>query len=154
MKRSDILDTAKRLVCTDRNATHGEPESNLGTIAAYWSAHLDRPISAADVAVMMNLAKCARIKTSPAHPDHWIDGAGYMALGGELSHSAAQRAQGGADRHRPAPPSPMQPVDVLAVTGTLTSAQRRDLLSHAKRSSKETWRDILQGRHKGGNARV
>lgn len=85
MKRAQLLDTAKELVTRDRNATHGEPEDTFGLIAAYWSAHLDRPITSADVAIMMNLMKCARLKANPSNSDNWLDGIGYLACGGELA---------------------------------------------------------------------
>ena len=85
MTRSEILAAAAIAVTQDRNATHGEPEDSFGLIAAYWTAHLDQYISRADVAVMMNLLKLARIKTSPEHADHWIDIAGYAACGGEVA---------------------------------------------------------------------
>ena len=85
MTRAEILAAAAHAVTQDRNATHGEPEDSFGLIAAYWSAHLDQVISRADVAVMMNLLKLARIKTSPEHADHWIDIAGYAACGGEVA---------------------------------------------------------------------
>jgi hypothetical protein len=85
MKRSEILDTAKQYVNVDRAAQHGDAERNFGTIAAFWSAHLDHPITAADVAVMMTLMKLARIKANPAHLDSWVDGCGYLACGGEIA---------------------------------------------------------------------
>ena len=86
MNRSDILSAAYQCVTVDRDATHGRAETNFGRIAAYWSAHLDTPISAVDVAVMMmNLLKCARIKSNAVNDDNWIDAAGYMAIGGELA---------------------------------------------------------------------
>lgn len=88
MNRADILDTAKDYVTRDRAATHGGAERNFGLIAAYWSAHLDHPVSATDVAVMMTLLKLARIGSNPAHQDNWIDGAGYLACGGELAGAA------------------------------------------------------------------
>ena len=90
MNRSEILDTAKQAVTVDRAATHGDAERNFGLIAAYWSAHLDVPVSALDVAVMMALLKMARIKSSPEHSDHWTDVAGYAACGGEIA--TAQRS--------------------------------------------------------------
>jgi len=85
VKRAQLLDTAKELVTRDRNATHGEPEDTFGLIAAYWSAHLDRAITSADVAIMMNLMKCARLKANPSNPGNWLDGIGYLACGGELA---------------------------------------------------------------------
>ena len=89
MNRSQILDTAKQCVTVDRAATHGDAASNFGLISSYWSTHLNVAINAADVAVMMTLMKCARIKANPAHVDSWVDGAGYLACGGEIATEAA-----------------------------------------------------------------
>jgi len=85
MKRSDILDTAKQYVNVDRAVAHGDAERNFSMIATFWSAHLDHPVTAADVAVMMTLMKLARIKANPAHLDSWVDGCGYLACGGEIA---------------------------------------------------------------------
>jgi ABC-type sulfate transport system substrate-binding protein len=85
VNRADILDTAKEIITKDRAATHGDAERNFGLIAAYWSAHLNRNISPHDVAVMMTLLKLARAKSNPKHVDNWIDGCGYLALGGEAA---------------------------------------------------------------------
>ena len=85
VNRADILDTAKEYVTKDRAATHGDAERNFGLIAAYWSAHLNVSISPHDVAVMMTLLKLARAKSNPKHTDNWIDGCGYLALGGEAA---------------------------------------------------------------------
>ena len=84
MKRKDILDTAKGYVTKDRASDHGDMENNFRTIAMYWSVHLGVPVSATDVSVMMTLLKVARIKSNPKHIDNWVDGAGYLACGGEL----------------------------------------------------------------------
>ena len=89
MNRTDILDTAKDYVTKDRAATHGDAERNFGLIAAYWSAHLNKNISPHDVAVMMTLLKLARAKSNPKHADSWIDGCGYLALGGEAAMEEA-----------------------------------------------------------------
>ena len=83
--RSEILDTAKEYVTKDRAATHGDMESNLTTISELWSVYLNTNIKPHDVGVMMNLLKCARIKSNPRNPDNWQDAAGYMACGGELA---------------------------------------------------------------------
>lgn len=85
MNRADILAAATSCVTRDRNRSYGEPENGFALIAAYWSAHLDHPVTAADVAVMMTLLKLARIKANPACVDSWVDGAGYLACGGELA---------------------------------------------------------------------
>ena len=89
MNRSEILDTAKEYVTKDRADTHGDAESNFGLIGAYWSAHLNRNISAHDVAVMMTLMKLARMKSNPAHVDSAVDAAGYSALAGEIGTGEA-----------------------------------------------------------------
>ena len=89
MNRSEILDTAKEYITKDRADTHGDAESNFGLIAAYWSAHLNRNISAHDVAVMMTLMKLARMKSNPAHVDSAVDAAGYSALAGEIGTGEA-----------------------------------------------------------------
>lgn len=85
MNRVEILAAAETCITVDRAATHGDAERNFGTIAAYWSEHLDHPITAADVAVMMALMKCARIKSNPSHTDSWVDGIGYLACGAEIA---------------------------------------------------------------------
>ena len=85
MNRSEILDTAKQYVTKDRAATHGDAERNFGLIAAYWSAHLDHPITATDVALMMTLFKLARAKGNIGNAENWIDGCGYLACGGEIA---------------------------------------------------------------------
>ena len=89
MDRSAILAAATSCVTRDRNRSYGEPENGFALISAYWSAHLDHPVTAADVAVMMTLLKLARIKANPAHADSWVDGAGYLACGGEIATEGA-----------------------------------------------------------------
>lgn len=88
-KREEILREAIQCVTKDRNATHGDPEDNFGTIAGLWNVFLDErtagDLTAVDVATMMILMKVSRILTSPEHQDHWVDIAGYAACGGEIS---------------------------------------------------------------------
>lgn len=85
MNRADILDTANNYVNHDRAADHGDAEAGFTLVATYWSAHLGFSLSAVDVSAMMALLKVARIKANPRHADNWIDGAGYLALGGEIA---------------------------------------------------------------------
>lgn len=85
MTRSEILDTAKLYVTKDRASTHGDVENSFNVIAQYWSLHLGTNVKPSDVAVMMNLLKCARIKNNPSNPDNWIDMAGYASCGGEIA---------------------------------------------------------------------
>ena len=83
--RAEILDAAKEIICNDRNAQYGEPEDNFAEIAKLWSDYLDEDISAQDVAMMMTLFKIARIKTGGVKMDNYVDAAGYIACGGEIS---------------------------------------------------------------------
>ena len=84
MTRADILAEASRIVTTDRNNQYGEPEELFDQIAAYWAFHLGHPVTAYDVAVMMGLMKCARMRANPAHRDSAVDACGYLAIAGEL----------------------------------------------------------------------
>lgn len=84
MKRKEILDTARDLICLDRNEQYGEPEECFQEIANLWSAYLQSPIKPADVAMMLALMKVGRTKTGKFSVDNYIDAAGYIALSGEL----------------------------------------------------------------------
>ena len=89
MTRTEILDEAARLITGSRQDVYGDARAMHGRIAAYWSAHLDHPVSAADVAVMMGLLKLARAKASPTHMDSYVDAASYAALAGEMATEGA-----------------------------------------------------------------
>ena len=84
MKRADILDTAKAYVTGDREEQHGNLGDNFVRISQMWGAYLNVNISAHDVGAMMALLKIARIKHNPTSADNWVDGAGYLACGGEM----------------------------------------------------------------------
>ena len=45
MSREDVLAKAKMCVCGDREQDYGSPESNIGSIATFWSVYLGIPIS-------------------------------------------------------------------------------------------------------------
>lgn len=94
MTREEILDTAKKCVCGDREQDYGSPERNFETIAAFWETYLrancvelgaDVTILPTDVAAMMGLLKIARIASGNGKMDSWVDLAGYAACGGELT---------------------------------------------------------------------
>ena len=84
-RRGDILDTAKGYVTKDRASDHGNMEDNFQMIANLWATYLNVDVAAHDVGAMMALLKVARIRSNPKHPDNWVDGAGYMACGGEIA---------------------------------------------------------------------
>lgn len=89
MLRGDVLDTAKGLITGNREEQYGSPQANFQRIADMWNAYLPEhvTIGAADVAVMMTLVKIARLSNTLGHADSFIDAAGYMALGAELSEA-------------------------------------------------------------------
>ena len=92
--RAEILDSAKKCVCEDRNGQYGEPEDSFKNITAYWEVYLrhncvsqgaDVCITPADVAMMMALFKIARIETAEKPSlDSYVDAAGYIACGGGI----------------------------------------------------------------------
>lgn len=95
--RSEILDTAKKCVCGDREQDYGSPEKSFDAIASMWTSYLYaaglmengdptvwKRITPKDVAAMMVLFKMARIATGRFKEDSWIDAAGYAACGGEV----------------------------------------------------------------------
>lgn len=84
MTRSEILDTAKKMVCGDREEDYGTPENNFQNIADLWKAYKGVEFSALDVAMMMALLKIARIKAG-TKVDSFVDLAGYAACGGEIA---------------------------------------------------------------------
>lgn len=85
MKREEILDEAKRLVCGDREETHGSPAENFARIAKLWSAYKGVEFTPEDVAAMSILTKVSRLASNPRHLDSWVDVAGYSANGGEVA---------------------------------------------------------------------
>jgi hypothetical protein len=85
MKTSQILQTAEKLVSTDRSKTHGDKKVNHQNIASLWSAYLDFNISPKDVAILMVLLKLARTKAGQHNIDDYVDACGYSAIAGELN---------------------------------------------------------------------
>lgn len=88
MTREEVLETAKKCVCGDREQDYGSPERSFDVIARLWNAYLEDRMSvmldAKDVALMMVLFKIARIMTGHGKADNWVDGCGYLACGGEI----------------------------------------------------------------------
>ena len=92
--RAEILDSAKKCVCEDRNGQYGEPEDSFKNIAEYWEVYIrhncviegvDVCVRPADVAMMMALFKIARIEAAEKPSlDSYVDAAGYIACGGGI----------------------------------------------------------------------
>jgi hypothetical protein len=81
--RTEILTQADQLINGDRNNQYGEPHQDFTRTALMWTAYLDHPIHAHDVAALMALLKLSRIAWQPNKQDSWIDLAGYAACGYE-----------------------------------------------------------------------
>ena len=84
MNRGEILEEANKLTQTDRQRDYGTPRVNHDRIANLWSAYLERPITAEQVAICLALVKISRTMQSKKI-DNYIDGAAYFAIAGELS---------------------------------------------------------------------
>lgn len=84
MDRGEILEEASKLTQTDRQRDYGTPRVNHDRIANLWSAYLERPITAEQVAICLALVKISRTMQSKKI-DNYIDGAAYFAIAGELS---------------------------------------------------------------------
>ena len=83
--RHSIALEAASLICGDRSDTHGPVDQNFKNIGALWGSYLGQEISVLDVGNMLTLLKIARTKTNPQHRDNYVDGAGYLALTGEVN---------------------------------------------------------------------
>lgn len=94
MSRAEILSEAARLTTGSREQVHGAMKNNLSCIAGLWNVYLagKNELDGSDVALMMALVKIARAKNNPCHADNWVDGAGYMACGGEIGTETASHA--------------------------------------------------------------
>jgi hypothetical protein len=86
MNREDILKAATQAVCMDREITHGKADKTFGSIARLWEVTFGVPIQEYQVAIAMTQLKQVRIiHGDHTEADHWIDCAGYSALGGEIA---------------------------------------------------------------------
>lgn len=90
--RAEILNKAAELIGGDREQDYGSAAENFARIGNLWAEIVGVPISPEQVALCMNQVKVARLINSPDHLDSWIDGAGYLALGGEIATDGVARA--------------------------------------------------------------
>ena len=84
VKIEENLKTALKLLGGKRQHEYGNKKENHENIARLWSAYLDHPLSAHDVAILMLLLKVARAKFGNPSSDTYIDMVGYSAIAGEL----------------------------------------------------------------------
>lgn len=93
MTREETLDRAKAVVTGERESTYGGPEDSFRLIANLWEPYIMSKCASSgvlvciepeDVAILLALLKIARLASSPAHEDSWVDLAGYAACGAEI----------------------------------------------------------------------
>jgi hypothetical protein len=86
--RAQFLKEVEKLVCTDRNVTHGDAEDNFRVIAQLWNVYIHNSkgeeLNNKDVAIMMCLFKVSRLMSNVNNIDNWLDLAGYAACGGGI----------------------------------------------------------------------
>jgi len=84
MKSNQFLNQASVLVQGQREKDYGDKVENHSNIAKLWSAYLDIPVTAHDVAILMSLLKVARTKLGAVSKDTYIDMSAYGAIAGEI----------------------------------------------------------------------
>lgn len=90
--RAQFLDEVEKLVCKDRNVTHGDAEDNFRVIADLWNVYLRNSkgvdntddLNNKDIAIMMCLFKVSRLMSNIDNLENWLDLAGYAACGGGI----------------------------------------------------------------------
>jgi hypothetical protein len=86
---AEILTRAASLVSGERDRQHGAKAQNFQNIANVWNAllgdQITRPITAAQVGVLMAGLKLARTMSGSFNVDDAIDCAGYVACFAEIA---------------------------------------------------------------------
>ena len=98
MKSYQFLDKANVLVKGQREIDYGDKTKNHDNIAKLWSAYLDTPVTAHDVAIMMTLLKVARTKVGIVSEDTYTDMAAYGAIAGEIKFKKLKKESEGEKR--------------------------------------------------------
>ena len=95
-----LLMAAHVLVGEDREKDYGDKVKNHNNIAKLWSAYLDTPITAHDVAILMTLLKVARTKLGQVSEETYIDMSAYGAIAGEIKFKEPKKESEGERRGR------------------------------------------------------
>jgi len=93
LDRSEVLHLAREAVSNARNITYGEPQDDFACTSEFWESYIARTtqvrgrleVRPSDVPVMMILLKISRLAQTPGNADHWVDIAGYCAIGAECA---------------------------------------------------------------------
>lgn len=86
-KRGSVLLEAMKVINGERVDQYGNPEDCFDMIAEFWSSYTGVPLRGKDVAMMMDLLKIAREKTTHKR-DNLRDICGYTALAADLAKLA------------------------------------------------------------------
>lgn len=86
-----VLRVAYELVNSNRQDDYGSPAASLTRIAAMWTAYLEQPVNARDVALLLALMKIAR-EAHRCKEDNLIDAAGYIGLAADMAALEALEA--------------------------------------------------------------
>ena len=94
MPAKQVLEKALNLIGGDRAADYGAMWENHENIAQLWNGYLynkESPLTAEDVANLMELMKIARRKLGALKKDNYVDGAGYAAVAFECAKEQYDR---------------------------------------------------------------
>ena len=89
MKPEEILNKAASLVSGDRAKQHGDYTQQHKRVADLWSAYLNTPISAKEVAFCMVLLKISRDEVGSPNPDDGVDASAYTSIWAALAQKDA-----------------------------------------------------------------
>lgn len=88
-----ILRVAYEVVNAARQDDYGSPAASLTRIATMWTAYLEQPVNARDVAMLLALMKIAR-EAHRHKEDNLLDAAAYIGLAADMAEMEAQRDAG------------------------------------------------------------
>jgi len=87
MKRKAALAAAAKATTEQRDKIYGSPDVNFDRIAKGLEIIFDRPVTKAQVGMVLAMVKLCRLVESEDHADSWVDLAGYAACGAEVSNA-------------------------------------------------------------------
>ena len=86
IKREIILGKAIELTTGEREDHHGKVYENMESLSKIWALRLGVDIKPQQAALMLADLKLMRIWNGKSDfVDHFVDGAGYMAIAGEVA---------------------------------------------------------------------
>tara|TARA_R100001377_G_scaffold23516_1_gene12709 strand:- start:23 stop:292 length:270 start_codon:yes stop_codon:yes gene_type:complete len=89
MKPEEILKKAASLVSGDRAVQHGDYTLQHKRVADLWSAYLNTPITAQEVAFCMVLLKVSRDEVGSLNIDDGVDASAYTSIWAALAQKDA-----------------------------------------------------------------